>query len=177
MLNERFESSGWGFDRERIKILDFRATWKGGLYPALDTDEGREVFMGFIEVVKPDLVVIDSLGSFAEDESGREAMKSVFGFLFSTGDRYGCAHLLIHHLRKRKNNERSLPLDMSEVIGSSVIMRHSALVIGMEKRRQKDSAALPMEGNAHAERNHRLASQDLGQALPAVFVHDRQRGN
>jgi hypothetical protein len=105
------------------------------------------VFRDFIESVKPDLVVIDSLGSFAEDESGREAMKSVFDFLLSTGDRYGCAHLLVHHLRKRKNNERNLPLDMSEVIGSSVITRHSALVIGMEKRRRKDSAALPGEGD------------------------------
>ncbi|MDR0653961.1 MAG: AAA family ATPase [Synergistaceae bacterium] len=141
MLNERLESAGWNFDRERIKILDSRAAWKGGLYPALDTDEGREVFRGFIEDVKPDLVVIDSLGSFVEDESGREAMKSVFDFLLSTGDRYGCAHLLAHHLRKRKNNERSLPLDMSEVIGSSVITRHSALVTGMEKRRRKDPAA------------------------------------
>jgi hypothetical protein len=37
--------------------------------------------MGFIENVKPDLVIIDSLGSFAEDESGGEAMKSVLGFL------------------------------------------------------------------------------------------------
>jgi hypothetical protein len=149
MLNERLESSGWKFDRERIKVLDSRTAWKGGLYPALDTDEGREVFRRFIETVNPDLVVTDSLGSFAEDESGREAMKSVFDFLLSTGDKYGCAHLLVHHLRKRKNNERSLPLDMSEVIGSSVITRHSALVIGMEKRRQKDSAALPIEGNGH----------------------------
>jgi KaiC/GvpD/RAD55 family RecA-like ATPase len=150
ILNERLESSGWKFDRERIKILDSRTAWKGGMYPALDTDEGREVFRSFIETVKPDLVVIDSLGSFAEDESGREAMKTVFDFLLSTGDRYGCAHLLVHHLRKRKNNERNLPLDMSEVIGSSVITRHSALVIGMEKRRQKDSATLPVEGSAHA---------------------------
>jgi hypothetical protein len=139
MLNERLESSEWKFDSKRIKILDSRAAWKGGLYPALDTDEGREVFRGFIETVKPDLVVIDSLGSFAEDESGREAMKSVFDFLLSTGDRYGCAHLLVHHLRKRKNNERNLPLDMSEVIGSSVITRHSALVIGMEKCSKRDA--------------------------------------
>jgi hypothetical protein len=138
MLNERLESSGWKFDRERIKILDSRTAWKGGLYPALDTGEGREVFRSFIGTVKPDLVVIDSLGSFAEDESGREAMKSVFDFLLSTGDGYGCAHLLVHHLRKRKNNERSLPLDMSEVIGSSVITRHSALVIGMEKCSKRD---------------------------------------
>jgi hypothetical protein len=149
ILNERLESSGWNFNRERIKILDSRTAWKDGLYPALDSDEGRDVFRGFIERVKPDLVVIDSLGSFAEDESGREAMKSVFDFLLSTGDRYECAHLLVHHLRKRKNNERNLPLDMSEVIGSSVITRHSALVIGMEKRRQKDSAALSADGNGH----------------------------
>jgi hypothetical protein len=149
-LNERLESSGWKFDRERVKILDSRTAWKGGMYPALDTDEGREVFRSFIETVKPDLVVIDSLGSFAEGESGREAMKSVFDFLLSTGDRYGCAHLLVHHLRKRKNNERNLPLDMSEVIGSSVITRHSALVIGMEKRRQKDSAAMSAEVNGNA---------------------------
>jgi hypothetical protein len=151
ILNERLESSGWKFDRERVKILDSRTAWKSGMYPALDTDEGREVFRSFIKTVKPDLVVIDSLGSFAEDESGREAMKSVFDFLLSTGDRYGCAHLLVHHLRKRKNNERNLPLDMSEVIGSSVITRHSALVIGMEKRRRKDSAAALPEGNAHAD--------------------------
>jgi hypothetical protein len=148
MLNERLESSGWKFDRKRIKILDSRRAWKGGFYPALDTGEGREVFRSFIERVRPDLVVIDSLGSFAEDESGREAMKSVFDFLLSTGDRYGCAHLLVHHLRKRKNNERNLPLDMAEVIGSSVITRHSALVIGMERRRQKDPAA-SAEGNGH----------------------------
>jgi hypothetical protein len=150
ILNERLKSSGWNFNSERIKILDSRTAWKGGLYPALDNDEGRDVFRSFIESVKPDLVVIDSLGSFAEDESGREAMKSVFDFLLSTGDRYGCAHLLVHHLRKRKNNERFLPLDMSEVIGSSVITRHSALVIGMERRRQKDSAAALAEANAHA---------------------------
>jgi hypothetical protein len=143
MLNERLESSGWKFDRERIKILDSRMAWKGGLYPALDTEEGRKVFRGFIEAVKPDLVVIDSLGSFAEDESGREAMKSVFDFLLSTGDQFGCAHLLVHHLRKRKNNERSLPLDMAEVIGSSVITRHSALVIGMEKCSKRDD--IPVE--------------------------------
>jgi hypothetical protein len=139
ILNERLESSGWKFDRGRIKILDSRTAWKGGLYPALDTDEGRDVFRDFMESVKPDLVVIDSLGSFAEDESGREAMKSVFDFLLSTGDRYNCAHLLVHHLRKRKNNERNLPLDMAEVIGSSVITRHSALVIGMERRKPKES--------------------------------------
>jgi hypothetical protein len=151
ILNERLESSGWKFDRERVKILDSRTAWKGGMYPALDTDEGREVFRSFIETVKPDLVVTDSLGSFAEDESGREAMKSVFDFLLSTGDRYGCAHLLVHHLRKRKNNERGLPLDMSEVIGSSVITRHSALVIGMEKRRRKDLAAALPEENAHTD--------------------------
>jgi hypothetical protein len=150
ILNERLESSGWKFNRERIKILDSRTAWKGGMYPALDTDEGREVFRNFIETVKPDLVVIDSLGSFAEDESGREAMKSVFDFLLSTGDQYACAHLLVHHLRKRKNNERNLPLDMSEVIGSSVITRHSALVIGMEKRRRKDSVAAP-EGDTHVD--------------------------
>jgi hypothetical protein len=149
MLNERLESAGWNFDRSRIKILDSRAAWRGRLYPALDNDEGQGVFRDFIESVKPDLVVIDSLGSFAEDESGREAMKSVFDFLLSTGDRYGCAHLLVHHLRKRKNNERNLPLDMSEVIGSSVITRHSALVIGMEKRRRKDSAVLAAEGNVN----------------------------
>jgi hypothetical protein len=149
MLNERLESAGWNFDRERIKILDSRTAWKGCLYPALDNEEGQEVFRDFIESVKPDLVITDSLGSFAEDESGREAMKSVFDFLLSTGDRYGCAHLLVHHLRKRKNNERNLPLDMSEVIGSSVITRHSALVIGMERRRRKDSAASPAEGNGH----------------------------
>jgi hypothetical protein len=149
MLNERLESAGWNFDRERIKILDSRTAWKSGFYPVLDTEEGREVFRDFIESVKPDLVITDSLGSFAEDESGREAMKSVFDFLLSTGDRYGCAHLLVHHLRKRKNNERNLPLDMSEVIGSSVITRHSALVIGMERRRRKDSAASPAEGNGH----------------------------
>ena len=148
MLNERLESSGWRFDRERIKILDSRTAWKGGLFPALDTEGGREVFKRFIGTVKPDLVVIDSLGSFAEDESGREAMKSVFDFLLSTGDSYGCAHLLVHHLRKRKNNERSLPLDLSEVIGSSVITRHSALVIGMEKLRQKNSPA-SLEENGH----------------------------
>jgi hypothetical protein len=146
MLNERLESAGWNFNRDRIKILDSRAAWKGGLHPALDTGEGQDVFRDFIESVKPDLVDIDSLGSFAEDESGREAMKSVFDFLLSTGDRYGCAHLLVHLLRIRKNIERSLPLDMSEVIGSSVITRHSALVIGMDKRRQKDPAA----GNVHA---------------------------
>jgi hypothetical protein len=122
MLNERLESSGWNFNKEKIKILDSRTAWKGGLYPALDTGEGQEVFRRFIGTVNPDLVVTDSLGSFAEDESGREAMKSVFDFLLSTGDKYGCAHLLVHHLRKRKNNERNLPLDMSEVIGSSVIM-------------------------------------------------------
>jgi hypothetical protein len=150
MLNERLESAGWKFDRDRIKILDSRAAWRGCLYPALDNGEGQEVFRDFIESVKPDLVVIDSLGSFAEDESGREAMKSVFDFLLSTGDRYGCAHLLVHHLRKRKNNERNLPLDMSEVIGSSVITRHSALVIGMERRRRKDFTAPLIEGSAHA---------------------------
>jgi hypothetical protein len=38
---------------------------------------------------------------------------------------------------------------MSEVIGSSVITRHSALVIGMDKRRRKDSAALAAEGNGN----------------------------
>lgn len=151
MLNERLESSGWKFDRERIKILDSRAAWKGGLYPALDTDEGREVFRRFIESVNPDIVVTDSLGSFAEDESGREAMKSVFDFLLSTGDRYGCAHLLVHHLRKRKNSERSLPLDMSEVIGSSVITRHSSLVIGMERRRQKGSCSSTEENGQNGE--------------------------
>ena len=161
MLNERLESSGWSFDKEKIKVLDSRTAWKGGVYPALDTEKGREVFRRFIETVKPDLVVIDSLGSFAEDESGREAMKSVFDFLLSTGDSYGCAHLLIHHLRKRKNNERSLPLDLSEVIGSSVITRHSALVIGMEKLRHKDSSSL-FGRKRTWRRNHCSSSQNVG---------------
>ena len=99
----------------------------------LFTDEGRENFKSFIINFMPDLIVIDTLISFIDDEKDAEQIKKVIDSLKSIAVKYNCHVTIVHHSRKRERGEMRNKLDQSDVIGSSVITRLASIVIGVDK--------------------------------------------
>jgi archaellum biogenesis ATPase FlaH len=156
LLNHRLRLTGWRYDPSRIAVCDGRKMWSHGVNLTLSSDAGRDVFSELITAQGADLVIIDSLGSFVNDESDRSAMGDSLEFLMRVANKTRCALALIHHLRKRRNNERSLPLDASDVLGSSLLIRHAALVLGLEKR----AIAGDDESGQHEVFVHSLKSWD-----------------
>lgn len=133
-MNYRLDRAGWQYDPAKITICDSRRVWQSWGDIDLSTDKGRDALRAMTEEKKPDLVIIDSLGSFIDNESDRKAMKKFMDFLMRLTDQNRCAALLVHHTRKRKNSERNMSLNLDDVFGSNTLGRQVALIVGMERR-------------------------------------------
>ncbi len=100
---------------------------------ALSTQEGRTNFEEFIKLNKPDLVIVDTLISFIDDEVDAKNVKPIVDFLRIIASKYHIHIIIVHHSRKRESGENRSKLDQSDVIGSSIITRLASIVIGVDK--------------------------------------------
>lgn len=98
---------------------------KKGYEYKIDTEEGKKNIEAFVDLFRPDFLIIDSLCSFMEgDESKSEAVKSVITYLRTLSQKYKLHVMIIHHSRKRTSLERhDRKLDQSDMIGSSILQR------------------------------------------------------
>lgn len=96
----------------------------------MDTKEGQEVIEGLMEREKPDILIIDSLGSWIQgDEVKQDVIKPVIEFLKRISKKFNLHIILIHHPRKRSNVERlNRLLDMSDATGSFLLARYASAI-------------------------------------------------
>lgn len=123
-IEERATLTKWRRDNENIIIYDrrnLRINHSRDL--TLATDAGRQFLADAMAAIKPDILVIDSLGSFVTNESDREEMGRLFDFLEMLAYRENCAILVIHHFRKSKKSERHLSDSQDDLSGSGIMDR------------------------------------------------------
>ncbi len=103
---------------------------EAGLEYCMDTAEGQEVIEKLMEREKPDMLIIDSLGSWIQgDEVKQDVIKPVIEFLKKISHKFNLHILLIHHPRKRSNVERlNRLLDMSDATGSFLLARYASSI-------------------------------------------------
>ena len=101
---------------------------------SLNQRSGQEMFEALLNKMKPDLVIIDSLGSFIGcDESKFTEVKSVIDFLKTQAQKHHNHIMIVHHARKRASIERreGRKLDQSDMIGSSLFMRYATCILSV----------------------------------------------
>jgi Mg2+ and Co2+ transporter CorA len=103
---------------------------EAGLEYCMDTEKGRETIESLMEKEKPDILIIDSLGSWIQgDEVKQDVIKPVIEFLKHISHKFNLHILLIHHPRKRSNVERlNRLLDMSDATGSFLLARYASSI-------------------------------------------------
>ena len=136
-LNERITKLNKPLNDDYFKYVSRYDADEIDVNLSLCTEEGKNNFESFIKNFMPDLVVIDTLISFIDDEKDAEQIKKVIDFLKSMAVQYNCHVAIVHHSRKRDRGEIRNKLDQSDVIGSSVITRLASIVIGVDKYDEK----------------------------------------
>lgn len=136
-LNERISKLNKPLNDDYFKYVSRYDADEIDVNLSLCTEDGRNNFESFIKNFMPDLIVIDTLISFIDDEKDAEQIKKVIDFLKSLAVQYNCHVAIVHHSRKRDRGEIRNMLDQSDVIGSSVITRLASIVIGVDKYDEK----------------------------------------
>ena len=136
-LNERISKLNKPLNDDYFKYVSRYDADEIDVNLSLFTEDGRNNFEAFIKNFMPDLIVIDTLISFIDDEKDAERIKKVIDFLKSIAVQYNCHVAIVHHSRKRDRGEIRNKLDQSDVIGSSVITRLASIVIGVDKYDEK----------------------------------------
>lgn len=125
----QYRAAKIGFGPELAKELSvvnmFDAQKDGGLL--MDDPTGWKNIQSLVAVVEPDVIVFDSFVAFlGSDESEMKTVRDTFVRLKLLAERYECAVVLNHHLRKKATGtktETGVEVDIDDFIGSSVIGR------------------------------------------------------
>jgi hypothetical protein len=86
------------------------------------------------EILKPELIVIDSLSSIhSSGQNGVEDVRALIGYMTRLVSAANCALVLIHHIRKTNNGQRMLSADfgMEDLSGSGYITQAARVVLGL----------------------------------------------
>lgn len=82
--------------------------------------EGYANVVSYLDQIKPDAVIIDSISKLTSDELNEKVTKEITKGLAAIRRRYGCFAWLIHHNRKASENNKK-PTGLADVYGSQYI--------------------------------------------------------
>lgn len=133
LIKNRINKLNISLNDECFKFVNRIEADKVGINLSLSTTEGRNCVEEIIAGCKPDLVIVDTLISFIDDEKDAEKIKIIVDELRKFASKYNCHVLICHHSRKRESGEKRKKLDQSDVIGSSIITRLASIVMGVDK--------------------------------------------
>jgi len=103
----------------------------------LTVPEGLHNFCEVLHYERPDVVFIDTFSSLTDiEESSQKDTAELFQKLIVIAEKYNCAIVIIHHLRKSSRKERAMSVDLDDIIGSSIITRLASLVVVLTKDRE-----------------------------------------
>lgn len=124
MMVERTKLLAQDYDEDNIAIYTANDFAQQNIDITLDNHDGISTFKKLVAGEHPDLVIIDTLISFRnDDENASKETSRLFRKLIGIADKNNCAIIISHHVRKRKTSERDLPASQDEIIGSSAITR------------------------------------------------------
>lgn len=104
--------------------------------PDLNDDSHKEQLYNMVEEVRPELVVVDSLGGVKSGrENNKEDMQPTMLFLTRLVQNRKCAILVIHHLNKTKREEDE-EIAMNHLRGSGTIAQFARSIIFLSRKLQ-----------------------------------------
>lgn len=132
-LIRRAAETKWPVDKTKVQIYSAIEAGLKGFSFDLGTPDGRENLKYALELDEPEIIFFDTLTSFhSADENKAVEMKPIFEHLLSVARQHNMAIVLVHHTRKRKLAEQKFMMTQDESIGSSVLNRLVAVVLGIE---------------------------------------------
>ena len=115
----------------------------------VDIPEGRSAIEQCIDIYArrkgaPDLIIFDSISSFAggANLNDRKEIAPIVEFLVNLSKKHNAAVLIIHHLKKRKVEERGAWVDQDDVIGGYWLMGAASYGYAINERRDKETGEL-----------------------------------
>lgn len=101
----------------------------------LDNPEGMKNFHNIVKGEKPDIVIIDTLISFRnDDENASKETSRLLRKLIGIAADHNCAILISHHVRKQKQQDDTKARTQDDIIGSSAIIRLCGTAFLMERK-------------------------------------------
>jgi KaiC/GvpD/RAD55 family RecA-like ATPase len=133
LLIRRGTETRWPVNTDNIDVFSGTEAEKKEISLDLDAQEGKARFEALVDKFKPDIVFIDTLSAFhTSDENSSKEMRPIFRYLTKAADEKDIAVVAVHHTRKRKTSERGFRMNQDEAIGSSILNRFSAMILGLE---------------------------------------------
>ena len=127
---------------------------------ALNTPEGQDQLIKFIELHEPDGIAVDSVGSAIRGNiSSDESVQPYTEFVDKVRNRYGCFWAAIHHMRKSKDG----PPGQDDVYGNQYLLNRSTSTYALLRSkgntlrlRNFKNRLAPLEGDHFIERTETL---------------------
>jgi 5S rRNA maturation endonuclease (ribonuclease M5) len=147
LFRERKQTFGFRDDPDFFKIVDKkRALDEAELILDLGLPEGRLhvkelVNLYWTTLGQIDLIVFDSLSSFSGGVSlnDQKETSSLLEFANNLAKEFNAAVLIVHHLKKRKLEERGQPLNQDDMAGSYWLAGQASYVYMIGEKRDKES--------------------------------------
>jgi hypothetical protein len=129
----------------------------------LDDAADRDDFLDAICVIRPRLTIIDSYGAATlRGDRYKEDVQDLLSFLTKVASDHRTAMLLVHHLRKRPDENSFLPMTLDSIRGSSHIPAMARNVLGMQWANGR--------GDKNTPRRLWVMKSNIGQYPPAIGV-------
>jgi len=155
LLIRRAREMRWSVNKENVVIYSSVASAFKGVSFDLGALCGQENFRSVMDIDLPEILIVDTLTAFHyADENKSSEMKAIYEFLLKQAQERDIAVVLSHHTRKRKFGESKLPMSQDEAIGSSVLNRLAAVIVGIQNiAGWNDSAGLDLATGANQMKN------------------------
>ena len=159
LLNERAEQ--YGMDKRKLFML----LADPGEMLDLGDPRYQDRLTEMTEILKPELIVIDSLSSIhSSGQNGVEDVRALIGYMTRLVSAANCALVLIHHIRKTNNGQRMLSADfgMEDLSGSGYITQAARVVLGLR------IVQTGQEFDPNGPREFKMLKNNLG-TVPSPF--------
>lgn len=119
------------YDERSLLQRNFQIVPLGSPIP-LDTKEGQVFLNNLLDEYRPDVLFIDSLQKvLSSDMSDEQAVKKLIHYLSVTRRTYGTSMCIIHHNRKKSNDNQKKDVELSDVYGSTYITTDADFVLSL----------------------------------------------
>lgn len=109
---------------------NFHITCSGSL--PIDRPEGKQFFESLIQEIKPDFILIDSLGKLTLTDISKPEVREVLIYLHQIREQYGVSTCVVHHNRKASERNKN-PSELDDLYGNVYISADADYVLTMTK--------------------------------------------
>jgi hypothetical protein len=126
--------------------------------------EGQQFFKYVLDEVKPDVVIIDAMGSLSFEDIGEKTAKDIMNRLKAMLNEYGVTFYIIHHNRKPSQLTGDKPPTLADFYGNTYGATDAASVLGLWRPAGKNHVEL-----------HSLKSRTGSSGKPVLLKDNKER--